>query len=97
MTSVNPYKFILQVCLVLAAKGSPSQRRRGGGRGQNKKTTKKATLSQQISHLYRKLLYFAIVESSRVKAVHKCLITVNPVAKSSVTTASCGYKSLSGA
>lgn len=59
MTSVNPYKFILQVCLVLAAKGSPSQRRRGGG--QNKKTTKKATLSQQISHMYRKLLYFAIV------------------------------------
>lgn len=37
MTSVNPYKFILQVCLVLAAKGSPSQRRRGGGgRGQEK-------------------------------------------------------------
>lgn len=32
MTSVNPYKFILQVCLVLAAKGSPSQRRRGGVR-----------------------------------------------------------------
>lgn len=40
MTSVNPYKFILQVCLVLAAKGSPSQRRRGGG-GQNKKNNEK--------------------------------------------------------
>lgn len=27
MTSVNPYKFKSQVCLVLAAKCSPSQRR----------------------------------------------------------------------
>lgn len=60
MTSVNPYKFILQVCLVLAAKGSPSQRRKGGG-VRIKQQQKKATLSQQISHLYRKLLYFAIV------------------------------------
>lgn len=41
MTSVNPYKFILQVCLVLAAKGSPSQRRRGGGEVRIKKQRKR--------------------------------------------------------